>query len=266
MREKLLLRVQSIPPLPESVQEVERLYRNKNSTLDEMLLAIQKDPLLAANVLRLVNSPFYQLETKITSLKRAILLLGKSAIRTFALSSAIDTNFEIDLSAYNLTPQQFQRRCEFQMALAIGWLQENSTKSASLLITAAFMADVGRLLLAQVALEDNQVEALRKALENTKDINSAEKDVCGASAHEVTAALFRSWELDEALIRILESSEEPKSVPGELLKLTAQLKAIRQTMELDGSISEASLSAAKATIEAFGLDLEAYESALEQLA
>ena len=265
MREKLLQRVESIPPLPESVQEVERLYRNIDSTLDEMQVAIEKDPLLAANILRLVNSPLYELETKVTSLKRAILLLGKAAIRTFALSSSIDANFEIDLSPYNLTPQQFQRRCEFQMALAIGWLQENSTKSASLLITAAFMADVGRLVLAQVALEDNQEEALRKALENTKEVSKAEKDVCGASAHEITAALFRSWELDEALIRILESSEEPQNAPQQLAELTAQLKAIRQTMELDGSISEASLAGAKATIEEFGLNLEAYESALDKL-
>lgn len=265
MTESLLARINAIPPLPESVQEVERLYRNVDSTLDEMQVAIEKDPFLAANILRLVNSPLYELKTKVTNLKRAILLLGKAAIRTFVLSSSIDSNFDIDLSPYNMTHEQFQAQCELQMALAVHWLGKSQDTGASIVVPAAFMSDVGRLIISQTLIEDGKSALLLDALSQGESISQAEKNVCGATCSEVTAALFKSWELDDDLVSLIACSDSPTGEDEEFVMLCAQLKVIRQTTELDGTISDSSIAAAKVTIEQFGLDLEAYEGALEEL-
>lgn len=77
MTKTLLQNIESIPALPETVQAVERIYNDENSNVEDMQKVIEKDPLLTANILRIVNSPMYALKTTITTIKQAIALLGK---------------------------------------------------------------------------------------------------------------------------------------------------------------------------------------------
>ena len=80
MTKTLLENINAIPPLPESVQEVERVYNNPDSTLEDMQQAIEKDPLLTASILRIVNSPMYGVSRTITNVLQAISLLGKGTV------------------------------------------------------------------------------------------------------------------------------------------------------------------------------------------
>lgn len=56
----------------------------------------------------------YGVRSNVTSVKQAISLLGKEAVRTFALTSAANS-FTIDLSPYNMTKEQFALACETVM-------------------------------------------------------------------------------------------------------------------------------------------------------
>jgi HD-like signal output (HDOD) protein len=132
MTKTLLENIDNIPPLPESVQAVERVYNNPDSTLEDMQKAIETDPLLTANILRLVNSPAYGLKNKITSVKQAVALLGKDAIRTFALGSVVN-DFKIDLSPYGMTAEEFALACDRQLSLMINWLIRTESKNLSTL-------------------------------------------------------------------------------------------------------------------------------------
>jgi|GEM_PF-688966 len=263
MQEDLLKNIDSVPSLPESVQEVERLYRDIDSTFEDMQVAIDKDPFLTANILRLVNSPLYGMRTKVTSVQKAISLLGKGAIRTFVLSSAIDSNFEIDLSAYKITNEQFRLACERQMALGMHWHRQ--AKSASLLATTAFLVDIGRLIISKTLIEEDKSDFIAEALASGLSISEAEMKACGSSSTEVTATLFTHWELDSNIISLIRYSENPQETVQEEKEMAAELKAIRETVLLNGEITEESMSAAKETIEKFGLDLEAYEKALAKI-
>ena len=49
MTKTLLENINAVPALPESIQEVERIYQDENSTFEDMQKAIEKDPLLRLN-------------------------------------------------------------------------------------------------------------------------------------------------------------------------------------------------------------------------
>lgn len=265
MTNNLLKNIDSIPSLPESVQEVERIYRDSDSTFEDMKNAIEKDPFLTANILRIVNSPFYVMKSKITSLQQAIALLGKDAIRTFVLSSTIDSNFEIDLTPYSITPEEFRTACEKQMALIIHWLKQSDASKIALLAPAAFLVDIGRLVIAKTLIEEGNSALLQGALSAGVDITKAEKEVCGAQTTDVTASLFHNWNLDPDIIHIIRYSDDPEGTYEGEKEMAAQLKAVRETVLFDGSVTEASIANAKETIEEFGLDLASYENALERV-
>jgi HD-like signal output (HDOD) protein len=265
MKESLLKNLQSIPPLPESVLEVERVYRDIDATFLDMQYAVEKDPFLVANILRIANSPFYALKTKVTSLHKAISLLGKSAIRTFVLSSTIDANFEIDLSPYGITQEEFRGSCEAQMALAIFWLSKSHQESLSFVPVAAFLGEIGRLVIAKTLFDEREDQNFLNALAEGLDVTELELRFFGASSSEITALLFEQWGLDPELVELIRYSEDPFKSAQESRVMSAELKAIRQSILLSGTITEESIAIAKETIATFGLDMRSYEAALEKI-
>ena len=265
MKERLAQNIQSIPPLPESVQEIERLYKDVDATFLDMQKAIEKDPLLAANVLIIANSPFYSIKTKVTSLYKAVSMLGKITIRTFVLSSAIDANFEIDLSPYGITHEEFRVACEKQMALCIAWLPKSEKESLSFVAPAAFLADIGRLLIAKTLLQESLEKEFLRDIKSGVDIKEAEQKSCGVQCSEVTAILFENWGLDSKLVELIRHCENPQQSSQEHRVMAAKLKVIRETVLFNGAITKESIATAKDTIATFGLDLEAYEAAVEKI-
>lgn len=265
MTQTLIANIDAIPALPESVLEVERVYQDENSTFEDMQKAIEKDPILTANILRIVNSPMYGITNKISTVKQAVSLLGKDAVRTFVLTSAVNTSFTIDLSPYSMTKEQFALACERQLALMVNWLVRRKPRRLRVLGPAAFLVDIGRIIIAKTLIEDAKTELIKDALAHGKNISKAEKEACGAQTTDVTATLFHKWNLDSNIIHTIRYSDDPEGTVEEEREMAAELKAVRESVMPNGDITEASIATAKETIEEFGLDLASYEKALEKV-
>ena len=256
--------IEQIPPLPETIQEVDRIHKDENSTLEDMQHAIEKDPLLTAEILRIINSPAYGMKSQVTSIKQAVSLLGKDAIRTFAISSVVNS-FTIDLSPYGMSAQEFSKACDMQLALTINWLARRKPTYLSIVGPASFLVDLGRVIISKTLIEDDKVGIIEQALLSGEDIASAEKTACGMQTTDVTATLFYKWNFDPELIHIIRYSDDPEGTHGEEQEMAAILKAIRETVTPNGEVTDDSIAIAKDTIEEFNLDLEGYERALERL-
>ncbi len=265
MRAVVLEQIKSIAPLPESVMEVEKIYKDLDAGVVEMQNAIQKDPLLVANVLRLANSPFYGLKTKVNDLQRAVALLGKSAIRTFVLSSIIDSQFEIDLLPYGITPAQFRDASELQMALAIEWFSKEDKESCSIVAPAAFLGDIGRVLIAKTLLENSLEWEFEALLATGVTLEEAELQLCGVSALEVSAALFEQWGLAPELSALMRATLRPEDAKQELQKMAFALKAIYAVVRPNATITQESKADALSILKSASLETAAFSASLEKL-
>lgn len=264
MTKTLLENIDAIPALPETIQAVERVYQDEDSTFEDMQKAIENDPLLTADILRIVNSPMYGMKSTITSMKQAISLLGKETVRTFVVSSAVNS-FKIDLSPYNMSVDDFKRACDMQLALMINWIIRRQPKSLAQLGPASFLVDLGRVIIAKTLIEDSKVEEIQHAMANGSNIAKAEKEACGAQTTDITATLFRKWNFDAEIIHVIRYSDDPDGTMDEDREKAALLKAVRETVTPNGTITDESIAIAKETIEEFDLDLEGYERALERV-
>lgn len=266
MKKRLLENIEAIPALPETVQAFERLYQDENATSEDFERLFQKDPLITANIFRVANSPMYGLKRQVSSLQQAISLLGRDSLRAFVLGSVINSNFTLDLSAYNMTKEQFVLACERQLALTINWLIRKKSRQLSKLAPAAFMVDLGRVIISKTLIDEGQAGLIQEALANGADISHAEKEACGAQTTDVTATLFNQWNLDPDIIHVIRYSDDPEGTIDEDREMAAHLKAVRECILPNGEISADSIAQAKVTIEEFGLDMEGFERALERVA
>jgi putative nucleotidyltransferase with HDIG domain len=90
-RRLLLLRshIDKMPPLSPTVSKVLALCNSRDASPSELNKVVSIDPVLTGNVLRLINSAYYGMSQKITSVVRAITMLGINTVRNLLLSTAV---------------------------------------------------------------------------------------------------------------------------------------------------------------------------------
>lgn len=81
--------INKMAPLSPTVSKVLALCNKPDASPVELNRVISVDPVLTGNVLRMINSAYYGLGQKITSVVRAITMLGINTIRNLLLSTAV---------------------------------------------------------------------------------------------------------------------------------------------------------------------------------
>lgn len=92
--QKLFKDISDLPTIPTIVSRVISQLDNQEAEPDDIADLILSDQVLAARVIRVVNSPLYRTASQITSVKRALLYLGFKCIREMILTSYFIDGFK----------------------------------------------------------------------------------------------------------------------------------------------------------------------------
>lgn len=84
-----ILQVESLPALPNTLHEVNRIMESPDASTEKIAKVISYDQALAAKVLRMVNSPIYGFPGRISSVQHALALLGFNVIRGLIISTSV---------------------------------------------------------------------------------------------------------------------------------------------------------------------------------
>ncbi len=207
-RDEILAHIPDIPSLPTSAVEVIRLVQSPNSSMTEIMSAIEYDPALTAEVLRLANSAYFAGPRTIATLREAGVLFGTARLMQVVLAAAVFPLARRPLKGYDLEPG---RLLEHLAAVAIG-----SEELASALgevtprytFTAGLLHDVGKLVLGTF-VEVDAGPILRLAHQEQVTFDEAERAVLGIDHAEVGAELLRRWNLPEEIVEAVRWHQEP---------------------------------------------------------
>lgn len=78
-----------MPSLSTTVTKVLEICNNPASSPSDLNRVIALDPVLTGQVMKLINSAYYSLPNKITSLTRAIIMLGLNTVKNLVLGASI---------------------------------------------------------------------------------------------------------------------------------------------------------------------------------
>ncbi len=265
MTEEVLKKIKQLPPLPESAMQIEAVYQDPNSNFQDMVKIIEKDPLLTADILKAANSPLYGFSREINSVSQVVGLFGMGTVRGFALASIVKKSFSLDLSPYGLNDAAFAELSKKQHALITAWCLRKENHLMGVLSPAAFLVEIGKVIISQVIKAHGDEEKFKNALkELNNDADEAEAEILGITTAEVSAKIFEHWRFEENLIDVIANSKTPQNASNDNNKRSAAiLDVVRTTIALNGTISDEGVEASKAIIEEYGLNLESYENALE---
>ncbi len=262
MNDILLQQIKQLPPLPESAMQIEAVYQNPDSTFNDMVKILEKDPLLTADILKAANSPLYGFSREINAVSQAVGLFGMGTVRGFALATIVKKSFPIDLSSYAITNAQFSELSKKQHALVTSWYMRKDPKILGILSPAAFLVEIGKVLISQYLIQEKLQEAFQQAVSELENIDEAEMKIVGTHTPEVSATIFTHWKFDEKLIDTIRYCIDPQNAPESIKKAAQSLHVARVLLPIHGSTQE-SIAKAKALVEQYGLDMESFNKALE---
>ena len=78
----MLARIQRLPALPAVALELLNTLSGSDPDVTTLARRIAQDQAIAARVLRVANSPFYGLQSRVGSIHDAVVVLGFSAVRS----------------------------------------------------------------------------------------------------------------------------------------------------------------------------------------
>ena len=263
MTEEILKKIKQLPPLPESAMQIEAVYQDPNSSFNDMVKILEKDPLLTADILKAANSPLYGFSREINAISQAVGLFGMGTVRGFALASIVKKSFTLNLSVYGISNEMFSDLSKRQHALITAWCMKKENKLMGILSPAAFLVEIGKVIIAQQIMLDGKQDEFTEALATLKDVEAAEMKVVGTNTPEVSSIIFKLWKFEEGLVDTIANCQKPEAALEEDKKSAQFLNVVRVAIPITGVATEESLSAAKDLVRKYSLDMESFENALE---
>lgn len=264
---KLVSQIESLPPLLDTADIVRRLYSDgmQNVNLSRLTLAIESDALLSANILKMINSPFYGFSRKITSVSQAVTLFGSELIFALVVRFSIQTNIVANLRAYGLSNDKFNEICHLQSRLVSDWQTKVDRHFAAFLSPLALIMESGKLIFSKEIALAGEIKEFSKGLESAESITLYEHELFGTSSYYICGLLFEHWNLNEEYIKILKALDYEHTNIEELSTEINILDAVRSAINVKEQLSEASLGSAVEIVEEMGQSVDLFLSAAKNL-
>jgi HD-like signal output (HDOD) protein len=211
--ERRILACPTLPSLPAVALELLRLCRDDEIDLRRVAEALSRDPALAARVLRAANSASLAARGKVSTLTRAVPLLGTNATLTLALSFSLVRGRRRDDRA-GFDHRAFWRRSVFS-ALAGRVLAESGIRSADPeeAFLAALLQDLGMLALAEVFPREYGILCASAGSDHAA-LAAGERREWGCDHAAVGGLLARTWSLPACFGDAMAASHERPGSEG----------------------------------------------------
>lgn len=193
--------------LPEVSIKINHMLSQGEYTSNSLAEVISHDSDIAARLLRLVNSSFYGMPSKIDTVQRAVTVAGANEVRNLVMAStAIRTFTGIPKELVDMT--LFWRHAVTTGALAQSISAHCDTLHTDRLFVAGMLHDLGRLVL-YLTLPERCKDVLYITGGDEWILADTENEVIGFNHTEVGAELFKSWKLPEGLQTVARFHHQP---------------------------------------------------------
>jgi HD-like signal output (HDOD) protein len=262
MNENILKKIKSLPPLPKSVIEIQKITSDPDGSIGDLIKVVKEEPMLTANLLKAANSPLYGFSRQIKNVDQAVSLFGMSTVKGFAVSSAVRSSMKIDLSAYGLSETKFVSVSQLQNALVVNWYKRDRSK-LDILSTASFLLEIGAVIISSILIAEGLVEEFKERLQN-EDRTELEREYLETDTLSVTAEIFSYWKFDEALVNAIKFTSDLENAENNIEYL-APLAVAYTVVDLFNPLSDENIAKGIKIAEKYNLNIDALQEAIDTI-
>jgi len=201
----------ALPEIPSIVIELNEVISDPLSTADQMAQVINKSPSLTALLLKIVNSSFYGLPSRVDRVSLAVTLIGTRELSSLALGISILSIFK-SIPSSLLTMRSFLKHSLACGIIARLLAAQKSMRQTEQMFTAGLLHDIGRLILF-IYFPEEALGCLRRARQTSDRLYQVEKKRLGCHHAQIGKYLLNRWRLPLFIENTVCFHHEPADAP-----------------------------------------------------
>lgn len=193
-----LMAMDKLPTAPEIAQKMLVLVNKDDVDFRELASMIEKDPSLAARLLRIANSALFAARSKVSSVNQAVTMLGAKRVRELVLGLSVWGA----LDPKSVNGKRYRKQLWTHASTVAGAARALSIRSGrdgSEAFCAGLLHDIGKLVLG-LRLGDTYWEMLDEAIGGGRTARDVELEAFGCHHGIVGGWLLQLWRLPPALV------------------------------------------------------------------
>ncbi len=210
-------KLDKLPSVPKTYWELTEAAARPDVIIDDLAAIVERDPAMTVKVLQLVNSGYFGLPQRITSVRHAAGYLGTELLKALALTAhAFGTTEVPTIEGFSLERLQRSSLQSARLAKKIA----TTVADANDAFTASMVHDIGQIVLS-VGVPEIFAKVLRTSRKEKRPAHIFEREMLGVSHAEVGAYLLGFWGLPLSIVEAVAYH----NTPGLLAEGPAQVLA-----------------------------------------
>ncbi len=264
--------IKRMPSLSTTVGKVMEICSRTDASPNELNKVISLDPVLTGQVLKLINSSYYSLMNKVTSLTRAITMLGMNTVKNMALSTAIIRSVSGAKKTRALPTKKF-----WAHSIGTGVCAKMLAKANGVPVMECEEYFVAGLLhdLGKIPFGDEYTDVLDRVNEEQRPLIDIEREMLGVDHQVVGKMIAEKWKLNQAMTTAINFHHDVEEAPEEhrvrasyvgLANMYANILDLGYAGDPfpDGDTADVMLELTGLTWEMFGEIAESVEAEIEK--
>lgn len=199
--QKLIQNLKDVPAMPNVVIKALNIVKDPNSSIKDLGSIITCDQSLSIKVLNIVNSAYYGFAKQITSINRALTLLGMNKTKNIIITVAMKPMF---------SSEKNKELWEHSIKAAVGceFLSEYlKIRDCDEAFVMGFIHDIGKIILNMQ--EDESLAKIKEYVDDGSDIIEAENLFLNTNHAEIGTELAKKWQLPILLTNVIKYHHDP---------------------------------------------------------
>jgi HD-like signal output (HDOD) protein len=185
----------------------------------EVASLIKKEPTIYAQVLRVANSPYYGQTRVISSIERALPVLGLDGVRGIAAASCLSQTVNSRTLGSPLDMKALLEHSLATAAAAESLARIRHVSLASEAFIAGLLHNLGVAVQVQLDLPGVQAIIRARQANDTREIRALELQCAAVGHEECIAVILEAWQLPDALVAAVRHHHDPAAAPADHVTL-----------------------------------------------
>lgn len=201
--EELVKLVDGMPTFSQNVVRIMELTGDINAAPKDLVRLVEHDPILTMKVLKLVNSAYFGLSKKVTSVKQGVVYIGFNTIKNLAVSiAAMGALPRTNNAKFNMDDYWLHSLLTASIAKLLAQQRGFPRTEITSFFLAGLLHDIGEVVFAQFRGEQYS-KVLQASAERACAVEVAEEEAFGTNHAIVGALLAERWQLAAELVECI---------------------------------------------------------------
>ncbi|MFO8239726.1 MAG: HDOD domain-containing protein [Dissulfuribacterales bacterium] len=191
INDQLLKSVNNLPAFPATIHRVSQVVSDPDFSVDDLVNIIEYDQSITANVLRMCNSPYFGIRYKISSLREAVIYLGRTNILHIVYTAGTSKFYKRVRGYYWGAAKLWEHSVGVALMSQILAKKIYSCEDSGF-FTAGLLHDIGKVVLGEFVYESFQ-EIMHLVSRRGYSFLEAEQEIIGTNHAELGGEIASLW-------------------------------------------------------------------------